>query len=1044
MATGFVHLGGRSEHSENESLASVSALVRAAASAGQESVALCDVMSLAGAPAFVAAARAAGLRPLLGLEARVLPWGATAIAGSLHRVRLLAANETGWRRLVRLVNLGQRRVGDGIPSHLSWADLLAEPEGLLYLVGGLKGEITAVAEKLNLERLQEIMRGLLEAVGDDRAFVALPVPGTLEGKRAARLLWTVAEEFNLAPVAVPEIHAATAGQALAWRALTPAPNRRAATLGDLVAPADQRPMICSTREIHEWFAGFPAAIENASLIAGLCQPSLMRTPRRFPVHEFERGVDADSFLWNEAFARANERYAGQSLRWRERLDREFRELADAHLLDALVTVRRIDDALGERGILRGPGAGFLAHSLVASLLGLTGIDPLAMDLPFVLPEGREQEMPLLELTIPRRHHGGAVEALTSLFDGHVACVGRWMKWTAAASLERVVQALDLTKTFAGERDNEWRALVDQVSVQSEGLEPPLDAPLESPRALAWLAGQLEGRARTLKVVPDQFTFCVGAIDHTLPCERDAAAPLPVVVWDAKGLEGLGFGRIGFTHDPLLDLLDAVGERRTIPTPRHDQRGPGSFTPETARLLADGRTQGIAPLEPPTMRRALRQRQPTDLASLWKLVGGPEKAGKRASFARVVLAQALATAKAHDPLAFFAAALTQSGQEIGAVAALLAAARQAGFGLQPLDLNCSAWEWMAERRDLRPGLMLVRDLTPAAGNEIEQVRSEGPFQNLADLLRRTDPRVLKTSQVEALIKAGALDGLHPSRASLLIELPILDGLLRPRSTNANGDPLNFFGRGSDWWLRNQVELPEPLAGAEKASARRDAENEREATGLVLSMPPDREEASLLKVSRAVAPEALTPRLRGSRVCLLSAVFALERTEAKAVADVGGEVGWVELGGVMARVRHDQWATIAAAWGEGASLMVTGLMDEGRDEWVLDIEHVAPFDDAMATARDTATIEVDLGDVDAAQAKSLAALVARFPGRTPLRATAMPARGDRALGKLVGRQVAICPPFLVELTEQVGSAGWRLVSRAPEGTAAESARMALRAS
>src|SRR5690606_25626396 len=104
MERAFVHLGARSEHSAGESLARVEALCRAAARHRMESLAITDMMSLASAPAFAVAARQAGLRAIHGLDCRVL--NPRTASTEYDRVKLLAATEAGWRRLVQLVNLG--------------------------------------------------------------------------------------------------------------------------------------------------------------------------------------------------------------------------------------------------------------------------------------------------------------------------------------------------------------------------------------------------------------------------------------------------------------------------------------------------------------------------------------------------------------------------------------------------------------------------------------------------------------------------------------------------------------------------------------------------------------------------------------------------------------------------------------------------------------------------------------------------------------------------------------------------------------------------
>jgi DNA polymerase III alpha subunit len=243
------------------------------------------------------------------------------VGAELYRVRLLAADAHGWRRLVRLVNLGQTRVGDGIPPWLRWEEILAEPAGLLYLVGGIHGEATRLSARIDLPRLDEHVRTIVDAVGTDRLFVALPAPTTTEGLKAVRALWNVAEEHLLAPVAVPEVHYALSAQDAAWQLLKPRvfpdPPVQAATFGDLLRSARETNHVLSTAQASDLYRDLSPAVENASRVAALCKFEFPVLKRRFPVMSFDRGVDADSCLWNEVFTRATARYgAKETAPWR--------------------------------------------------------------------------------------------------------------------------------------------------------------------------------------------------------------------------------------------------------------------------------------------------------------------------------------------------------------------------------------------------------------------------------------------------------------------------------------------------------------------------------------------------------------------------------------------------------------------------------------------------------------------------------------------------------------------------------------------------------
>ncbi|MCK4626848.1 MAG: PHP domain-containing protein, partial [Phycisphaerae bacterium] len=104
---GFVHLHVHSEYSLLDGANRIGKLVSRAGETGMDALALTDHGNLFGAIAFYTACRAAGIKPILGIEAYISPttrsdrsMGKMSEA-SWHMI-LLAMNEAGWRNLVKL------------------------------------------------------------------------------------------------------------------------------------------------------------------------------------------------------------------------------------------------------------------------------------------------------------------------------------------------------------------------------------------------------------------------------------------------------------------------------------------------------------------------------------------------------------------------------------------------------------------------------------------------------------------------------------------------------------------------------------------------------------------------------------------------------------------------------------------------------------------------------------------------------------------------------------------------------------------------------
>src|SRR6476469_3597032 len=121
----YVELHCHSSFSLLDATATPAQLITRAGDIGMDALALTDHDALYGAVPFVTAARARGIRPILGAEL-------TLEDGS--HLTLLAQNEAGWRNLCTLISRARMRMPKG-QAALPWADLESHTDGLMCLSG---------------------------------------------------------------------------------------------------------------------------------------------------------------------------------------------------------------------------------------------------------------------------------------------------------------------------------------------------------------------------------------------------------------------------------------------------------------------------------------------------------------------------------------------------------------------------------------------------------------------------------------------------------------------------------------------------------------------------------------------------------------------------------------------------------------------------------------------------------------------------------------------------------------------------------------------
>ena len=186
--------------------------------------------------------------------------------------------------------------------------------------------------------------------------------------------------------------------------------------------------------------------------------------------------------------------------------------------------------------------------------------------------------------------------------------------------------------------------------------------------------------------------------------------------------------------------------------------------------------------------------------------------KSHSAAYALLSYQTAWLKAHHPAAFMAAVLSADMDSTDKVVNLVEECRSLGLDVAPPHVNECVYRFsVADERSVRYGLGAIKGAGEAAlENIIAERTRNGPYTDLFDFARRIDHRRVNRRVVEALLRAGALDGLGPSRASMMLSLAsallAAEQLVRDSTTGQNdmfgtallgGDVESRFEVGSEW-------------------------------------------------------------------------------------------------------------------------------------------------------------------------------------------------------------------------------------------------------
>jgi len=1031
----FVHLHVHSHFSLSGGMAAIGALVRQAVALEMSALALTDRNSLAGVVSFLESCDAAGIQPIVGCELDMVPGAGPSLGADLGSLVLLVESEIGYRNLAQLVTRAQAKVLEKQAPYVTQDELAERCAGLIALVGPASPIVNYLSVP-DAARIEEYLTNLVRIFGKENLFFEL-WPADSEDQRSLNEYFVQLGEFlGIGVVATNNVHYIWPEDKLAWLFRTG--NERPRSIGDKAMElGEQRRHMAGGREMRDRFAFVPQAIATTRQIAERCRfrPQLRR--RRLLVHDFARGFDAESYLWDLVFRYATEKYGELDEQVKSRLNEEFDYLSRLGLANYFMLLWKLAGFLGEQKIPCLVRQGPIPSSLIAYVLGLTGIDPLAhhLSLEPLVEDGAV--FPDVMVHVPSRYLPRLLEHLEQSYGRErIAWLGRHQYWPKRALLEAICLWSGVPRQKAdaliasdaiptrGDKAMRW---ADLFSSGARSLPP------HHPSVIGFIFNRLHPLPRALAVQSHRLVLSGEPIDQVVPLAFPEDEELGATQLDAADCDALGLPRISLTASRPLDILDdAIGWVRRERERTFDLSTVDEEDGEALRIFAQGRTAGVPGFEGVMFRALLRRERPATLERLIHLMtlnlSGRNPAHRTPPgtiIADCRLACRCAYVKAHFPVSYYTALLTHVCRNRRRLARVLREMAQEGFRLLPPDINLSSYGFTQVGERIRTGLIVVSQMGEGAAAEINAVRRGGAFHSLLDFCRRTDPKLIPHRLIENLIKAGAMDSFGLRRSQMLAMLDHAMG--QPRSQPARGSEsvqmelslaVGQNESEEDLEIPDLPELPTHLR----------LQYELQAAGYAISAPLLSPFDQLLDRCRiARAPVVLTPRMEGNDLYLAGVV-----TQIEAAAEPGSEGPgfWLDFDGVVAAVPQPLFEANGPLLRGSEPIMIGGRVVCHDGQCYLRAHTICSLIKIHQQVTQARQVVLDLENENKRTLRTLRQICGQFLGTTPIVAIHYETSGRFALRKLEACRVTVCPPLLNRLREVLGAERVRIVGYGEE--------------
>jgi len=595
---------------------------------GMSALALTDHGSMYGVIPFYAAAKKAGIKPIIGIEAYVAPRGMTDKEGKAdadyHHMILLAKDDVGYRNLLALTTAAHLD-GYYYKPRIDKELLARHAQGLIGTSACLGGEVLkrlgqgdeAAAAKAALE--------YRDILGDGNFFIEIQEHGIDDQKRLHPQLVELARRNNLPLVATNDTHYTSPDQYEAHDLLV-----CIQTASNLDTPGRMRFennefYLKSAAQMRRLFNGeLPDAMDNTLLIAEQCNVNLDFSGLRLPHFEVPADETEASWLRKECERGVVDRYGTVTDAIRNRLDYELGIIDRMGYSAYFLIVADFTGFAREQGIMitcRGSAPG----SIVTYSLGITPVDPLEYGLPFERFLNPDRvTMPDIDIDFQDSRRDEVIEYVTRKYgDDRVAQIITFGTLGAKAAIRDVGRAMGLTYA---EADRVAKAVPNELNISLDRAvetSPPLRELMagdDRVDKLIGIAKQLEGVSRHASTHAAGIVISREPLTEIMPLQRATDGRTTMTQFEMHACEALGllkFDFLGLINLTILaDAVDLVRTHRSVELdvdklPLDDAR--------TFELLGHGDTMGVFQLEGSGMRRYVKELKPTEVRDLAAMV-----------------------------------------------------------------------------------------------------------------------------------------------------------------------------------------------------------------------------------------------------------------------------------------------------------------------------------------------------------------------------------------------------------------------------------------
>ncbi len=619
----FTHLHVHTEYSLLDGSSKIKELIHQTKELGMDSIAITDHGAMYGVIDFYKAARAEGIKPIIGCEIYVTTgsrFDKDSRKGEhrYYHLVLLAENNTGYHNLMKIVSRGFTE-GFYYKPRVDYEVLERYSEGLIALSACLAGEVATYIREDHYEKAKETALRLQDIFGKEHFFLELQDHGISEQTKVNTALLRMSKETGIELVATNDIHYTYKEDAEAHDILLCIQTGKKVQDEDRMRYEGGQYYLKSPEEMQRLFPYAAQALENTGKIAQRCNVEIVFGEQKVPKYEVPQGYTAVSYLTHLCEEGIKRRYPDVTKELRERLEYELKTIENMGYVDYFLIVWDFIHYAKENGIAVGPGRGSAAGSIVAYCLEITDIDPIRYQLlfeRFLNPE--RVSMPDIDVDFCYERRQEVIDYVVRKYGKEqVVQIITFGTMAARAVIRDVGRVLDIpyakVDSISKMVPNELNITIDKALKMSPDLKKIYTQDRET-QYLIDMSKRLEGLPRHASMHAAGVVIGKTAIDEYVPLATGADNAV-VTQFTMTTIEELGLLKMDFLGLRTLTVIQDAEKMVQKRIPDFDITKINPDDPTVYEMIGNGHTEGVFQLESSGMKSFMKELKPENMEDI---------------------------------------------------------------------------------------------------------------------------------------------------------------------------------------------------------------------------------------------------------------------------------------------------------------------------------------------------------------------------------------------------------------------------------------------